>query len=119
LQGRKGPSGDGIFIAGFRWGCPFRTAERGGQWHVIWTGTARSRPGGWQDLPCSDRAEAAARALEAFEHWLTDPAQAAILEKARRELSGYNLICRCNLDYPFCHRTVLLRVVNESTRTEN
>jgi hypothetical protein len=120
LQGRKGFSKEGIFIAGARWGCPFRTRTQHGRWFTVWAGDrlglADHRPPGWQDIACADRREAAALCQAAFEEWLTHPAQAECLERVRRELAGYNLICVCPPDHPFCHGSLLLKLANEATK---
>lgn len=53
-----------------------------------------------------------ARAVEMFRDWISRPAQAHLVARARRELRGRDLACWCGLDEP-CHADVWLEVANE------
>ena len=50
-------------------------------------------------------------AVAAYERWIDAPEQAALLQRARDELRGFDLACWCALDGP-CHADVLLERVN-------
>ena len=51
------------------------------------------------------------RAVELYEAWIQEPAQAPLLAEARLTLRGKNLGCWCPIGGP-CHADVLLRLVN-------
>jgi hypothetical protein len=53
-----------------------------------------------------DRATVIAR----YEEWIRAPEQAQLLERARRELHGRDLVCWCAPQA--CHADVLLQLVN-------
>ena len=112
-RGRKNQNG--VFVGNARWGCPFRPREIDGQWVVAWTGSDQDldqhKPVDWQDTACASRHEAAQLALEAFRTWICAPEQSDLLDRARANLRGYNLVCCCPADYP-CHGNVLLELVN-------
>jgi hypothetical protein len=55
--------------------------------------------------------EAHAEAVARFREWITAPEQAALLERACRELRGRDLGCTCAPHLP-CHADVLLELVN-------
>lgn len=55
--------------------------------------------------------EAHAAAVAAYREWITAPAQADLLARARRELRGRDLMCFCAPHLP-CHADVLLELVN-------
>jgi hypothetical protein len=46
-----------------------------------------------------------------YREWITSPEQADLLNRARRELQGLDLMCYCDLHLP-CHADVLLELVN-------
>ena len=52
------------------------------------------------------------RAIELYEAWIQQPAQASLLEEARRTLRGNNLGCWCKPGLA-CHTDVLLWLVND------
>lgn len=46
-----------------------------------------------------------------FEEWIKKPEQRALVERAKRELRGFNLLCWC---WPArCHAETWMRIVNE------
>ncbi len=108
----------GFIIASPAWGSPFRPREVDGRWCVAWVGDdmrlAEYKPADWKDILCESRQEAASLSLLAFEDWLTSKPSAGLLDHAREILRGYNLVCMCRADSPYCHGAVLLRLVNES-----
>src|SRR5689334_22801631 len=53
-----------------------------------------------------------ARVVAQYREWITAPAQAELLAKARRELRGLDLGCVCPRSLP-CHADVLLELVNQ------
>jgi hypothetical protein len=55
----------------------------------------------------AEHAEVVAR----YRAWITSLEQAALLERARRELRGLDLMCYCEPHLP-CHADVLLELVN-------
>src|SRR5262249_30868064 len=84
------------------WGNPFRIVpfagiDRTHPWRVTWCGAGcgveRPRPEGWEAIRCPDRKAAQVVAVQAFERWLADPAQADLVERARTDLRGKPLAC--------------------------
>jgi hypothetical protein len=53
-------------------------------------------------------------AVDLFRLWIAQPEQAALRDRARRELAGKDLACACPLDGGPCHGDVLLALVNEA-----
>ena len=51
-------------------------------------------------------------AVSLFERWLHQPAQHALIERARRELRGMDLACFCKLS-DMCHADVWLKILSE------
>lgn len=97
---------------GSRWGNPFALApaasQRGGlldAWAVEYRGRKLAR---W-DTSAAARADAADR----FARWIRDPDQAQLVEAARAELAGRDLMCWCPLD-EVCHADVLLELANQT-----
>jgi hypothetical protein len=100
------------------WGNPFAIVYMEGQgrpFKVAWCGrgcgTDRPRPVNWHRILCGERHQAQAKAVEAFDRWLADPAQADLVELIRAELKGKTLACCCMPATP-CHADVLIRVAN-------
>lgn len=56
--------------------------------------------------------DAHVEAVAAYREWIMSPAQAALLERARRELRGRDLMCSCP-PHLACHADVLLELVND------
>lgn len=65
-----------------------------------------------------DKRRAAQIVVNRFEQYLRADEQAALRERIRWELAGYDLACWCPLDAP-CHADVVLRVANEGETTTN
>jgi hypothetical protein len=93
-----------------RWSNPFALApaasQRGGlldMWAVEYKGRKLAR---W-DTSSAARADAADR----YARWIRENAQAPLVEAARTELAGRDLMCWCPLDEP-CHADVLLGLAN-------
>jgi hypothetical protein len=49
--------------------------------------------------------------VEQFRHWILDPANGALLQRARQDLRGKDLVCWCAPKA--CHADILLALVNE------
>ncbi len=52
-----------------------------------------------------------AEVVARYREWITSPEQAGLLERAKRELRGLDLMCYCEPHLP-CHADVLLELVN-------
>ncbi|WP_438489530.1 DUF4326 domain-containing protein [Streptomyces sp. S186] len=95
---------------GTRWGNPWAVAETrtGTGWAVNWSGARDQVPHGLRtEIPANDRRDAHALAVELYENWLY--AQPELMERARRDLAGRDLMCWCG-PLP-CHADVLLGLV--------
>lgn len=101
--GWRMPEGAVYVGRGTPWGNPARLKPHGAGWVLEY-------PSGHR-LLCPTERDARLRAVAVFTAWLTDPAQADLLQRARAELAGKPLACWCGLDQP-CHADVLLEIVN-------
>lgn len=93
-----------------RWGNPWRVKIRG-RFHE--GGDAWAGAHDWEvNYPFHhSKREAAQRAVDCFEHALTEGLLTRIKIEEVKELRGRNLACWCSLDMP-CHADVLLRLAN-------
>lgn len=111
----RGELQNGIMVCNARWGCPFRTAEIDGKWHVIWVGSEMGlkayKPPGWTDVACGSRDTAGQLAFRLFADWIQSPGCSKLLARAKECLQCYNLICRCKPGR-LCHADVLIAIVN-------
>jgi hypothetical protein len=98
---------------GTRYGNPWAVIHltTGTGWAVQWAGHRdQHKPLGLNDLvPAKDQHDAHALAVEMFETWVH--AHPQLLERARRELAGRDLMCWCPDALP-CHADALLRLAN-------
>lgn len=98
---------------GTRWGNPWAVIHLtvGTGWAVQWAGHRdQHRPHGLKDfIPATDQRDAHALAVELYETWLYGQPQ--LLERARVELVGRDLMCWCSESLP-CHADVLLSLTN-------
>lgn len=97
---------------GSPWGNPWTvTQDNHGRWIAMWNSAAG------QPLPCGrhtfasavDRQDAHAVAVRLYREYLD--AHPELVERARAELAGRDLMCWCAEDMS-CHADVLLRVAN-------
>ena len=112
--GWKKPEGAVYVGRGTRWGNPWAIAETntGTGWTVNWAGSRDQTPGVLRtEVPANDRRDAHVLAVEMYENWLY--AQPQLLERARQDLAGRDLMCWCAESLP-CHAEVLLRVANSA-----
>lgn len=110
-KGWRAPA-DAVYVGrGTRWGNPWTVVETntGTGWAVNWAGHAdQHKPLGLNDhIPADSRRDAHAAAVELYETWLH--AHPQLLERARRDLAGHDLMCWCSEPLP-CHVDVLLRL---------
>jgi hypothetical protein len=111
--GWKKPQGAVYVGRGTRWGNPWVIAETGTGWAVSWAGARDQVPHGLRtEVIANDRRDAHALAVELYENWLY--AQTALLERARKELAGRDLMCWCSESLP-CHADVLLAVAGKAS----
>jgi hypothetical protein len=103
------------------WGSPFRIVEADpadlqGRCTVVWAqrgaGALRSSPPGFAPISCVSRREAQELIAILYRDWIADPARSSLLNRARTELRGKLLGCRCGPSTP-CHGDVLLDVANQ------
>jgi hypothetical protein len=94
---------------GTRWGNPWVIARTntGTGWKVNWAGTGPVPNGLRDSVPANDQRDAHALAVEMYEPWLH--ARPQLLDDARSELAGRDLMCWCALTLP-CHADVLLKL---------
>jgi hypothetical protein len=109
-KGWRAPEGAQYVGRGSRWGNPFVIApaasRRGGlldMWAVEFNGRKLGR---WDDS-----STARAEAVDRYTRWIAQPEQAHMIEAARTELAGRNLMCWCP-PADACHADVLLRIAS-------
>jgi Domain of unknown function (DUF4326) len=85
---------DGVIYVGFpsKWASPYAPGDA---------------------LPDGGRVRDAAHAVRLYAEYLTE--RPWLVEEAKRELRGRDLMCWCPLTEPSCHAEVLLRVANHET----
>lgn len=83
----------------------------GAGWAVQWAGHRdQHKPLGLNDfIPADDQRAAHAHAVDLFETWVR--AHPRLLDRARRELAGRDLMCWCHESLP-CHADALLKIAN-------
>lgn len=68
------------------------------------------------EFACGDVRKAHRAAVDAYAYWFTRAGQIDLVNRARRELAGKNLVCWCqspsDADPLPCHATVLLEIAN-------
>ncbi|MCA1222441.1 DUF4326 domain-containing protein [Streptomyces sp. 8L] len=111
-QGRKP-----LYVGrGTPWGNPWAVTQTdtGTGWAVNWTGKRGYRkPIGLNSrIPADDRRDAHALAVELYEMWLHSNPE--LMDQAREQLAGRDLMCWCHESYP-CHADVLLALANPET----
>lgn len=102
-----------------RWGNPFKVLKprsKAEPWRVAFTPfrPGQARPDWAAEVEAPGHAgelEATGAAQSAFARWLGEPAQAELVEQARRELRGKDLACWCPIGSP-CHRGVWIGLAN-------
>jgi hypothetical protein len=108
-KGWRAPAGAKYVGRGTRWGNPWVIARTntGTGWTVNWAGTGLVPNGLRDSVPANDQRDAHALAVEMYETWLH--ARPQLLDDARSELAGRDLMCWCAPALP-CHADVLLRL---------
>ncbi|MFI0900591.1 DUF4326 domain-containing protein [Streptomyces sp. NPDC020983] len=109
--GWRKPEGAVYVGRGSKWGNPWAIAETDtlSGWTVKWTGPGRTPVGLRREIPAHNQRDAHALAVECFEVWVY--AQPELLEAARCDLAGRDLMCWCADSMP-CHADVLLAIAN-------
>lgn len=109
--GWRAPANTRYVGRGTQWGNPWVIAETLTHWQVNWAGPREVRPpaGLKSTVVADDRRDAHALAVELYEVWLHH--QPRLIEAARAELNGADLMCWCPDAFP-CHADVLIDVVS-------
>lgn len=80
-----------------------------------------TRPGKWGNpyhlSYYSHFADPNLAAVGAFTEWITRPEQVELIQQAREELRGKNLMCWCRLSKP-CHADVWLEIANRAPQPD-
>lgn len=109
--GWRAPAGAKYVGRGTRYGNPWVIAETNtlSGWTVNWAGIGQPPTGLRPEIPADNEHDAHALAVELFEMWIHG--RPDLIERARRELVGHDLMCWCADGEP-CHVDVLLVLAN-------
>lgn len=114
-RGWRAPEGAAYVGRGTRYGNPWAVIQTntGTGWAVQWAGHAdQHRPLGLNDLvPANDQADAHRLAVELFENWVHGLPQ--LLDRARTDLAGRDLMCWCSPELA-CHADTWLALANRA-----